>query len=113
MNIVGNPFLYKPYNPLLVDEVGDPATTELTTQATIRIADEWVADAVLFTELPVGIQTVAADAQNLGIELFETGEVPLKSLQFAASDRGKIGVVEGEHQVSFTEQFTEPDLPLC
>jgi hypothetical protein len=60
----------------------------------------------------VGVEVVSTDAQNLGIELFKARDVPLKSLQFTGSDRGKVGEVEGKDNVFFTENVTQVNGPL-
>lgn len=51
--------------------------------------------AVLLAEFLLCRQAVGADTQDLGVELFKSMEIFLKSLHFASSDRGEIGQVEG------------------
>ena len=60
----------------------------------------------------MGLEAVTTDAQNLGILLFKAFYVALKSLEFARSDRGKISVIEGQHQMFLAELITEMDGPL-
>ncbi len=59
----------------------------------------------------MGLEAVTTDAQNLGILLFKALDVALKSLQFARSDRGEVGVVEGQYQIFLAEQVTYMDGP--
>lgn len=73
------------------------------------VSDQRIAYGIRFTELTMGLEAVTADAQDLGIELFERCQIALKSLEFAGSDRGEICIVKGQHQVKFSEQLTDDD----
>ena len=45
----------------------------------------------------VAVDTVDADAQNLGVELLEAGEVRLQRPELAASGAGEVEHIEGQH----------------
>ena len=104
--VVGKTPLDEADDALLVDDVGDPTLAEVFLQGAV-VGDQGKADAVLGAEFPVRDQRVAADAQDLGVVLFETGQVPLKSLQFVGSGRGEIGEIEGQHQWPVLQQLGE------
>ena len=78
--VVGNPLLHEANHPGLVNDVGDAPTAEELPNFVTLIGQQREVDPVLTRELLMGLQTVATDAQNLGIQLFKAREVALKSL---------------------------------
>jgi len=67
---------------------------------------------MLAAKLLMSCQAVSADAQDLGVKLFKTLEICLKSLHLPGSAGGEIGEVEGQHDVSFPQIFRQQDGPL-
>jgi hypothetical protein len=110
--VVRDSLLLKANKAVAVNEIGDPPAAEQAANFTFLICDQGIGDAVELAELPVGVEAVTTDAQNLGIELFKAGNVPLKSLQLARSDRGEVGVIESQHQVFFTQQISQMNGPM-
>lgn len=82
--------------PLVVNDISDAPIPVKTLQAAV-IGNQGVADAIFFTKSLMGIERITTDAQDLGVELFKTVDIPLKSLQFARSNRGEIGIVESKN----------------
>jgi hypothetical protein len=91
---------------LLVDDISCPPLVVEFLQGTV-IGDQGKTDAMLLDKLPVRFERVGADAQNLGVVLFKVFNVALKSLQLAPSDRGKVGVIEGQDDWPRFQQFRE------
>ena len=107
--VIGNSLLDETDDPVTVDQVGDAAAAELAADVVPLVGDQRVVEAVFFAEPTMGREAVTADAQDLGIELFERGQVALKSFELAGSDRGEVGIMEGQHQVFFAEQLADDD----
>ena len=57
----------------------------------------------------MGLQRIATDAQNLGIELFKSFQIALKSLEFTLSNRGEIGKIEGQNGNFLLKHFSQVD----
>ena len=98
-------------DPLPVDQVGHAAATVKLADGAVGIVNQGEADSVFRRKGLMGRKVVATDAQHLDVALAEGRKVPLESDQFVASDRGKIGEVEGEHHI-LPAQVAEPDRPL-
>ncbi len=60
-------------------------------------------------EFLMRFESIAADAQNLGVELFKLRDIPLKSLEFAGSDRGEISIIESQHHWTLLQGLREGD----
>lgn len=60
---------------------------------------------MLLNKFLMGLQIIGTDTQNLGIELFKVFDLLLKSLQLAPSDRGEVGVIEGENHWPLLDDF--------
>lgn len=110
--VIGNPLLDETDDPVTVNQVGDAAAAELAANAVPLVGDQRVVEAVFLAEPAMGREAVTADAQDLGIELFERDQVALKSLEFTGSDQGEVGIIEGQHQVLFPEQFADDNRSL-
>lgn len=95
--VVGNPFDDKADHPVPIDQEGCPAAAVGFSEPLVLVADERETEAMTLGEFPVGFKAVAADAQNLGVERFETFDVVLKRFEFVASDRCEVGVIERQH----------------
>lgn len=92
--VVGYAFLNETYRALAIDDVSDPSAAEEAADLALFIGDKGKTDLVQLGKFLVGFERIAADAQDLGIELFKAGDIPLKSLQFPRSDRGEVGKVK-------------------
>jgi hypothetical protein len=78
--VVRDPLLDEANDSVAIDDIGDASAAELAAYLTSRVGNQWIVDGIFFTELSMGVKIVAADAQYLGIELFKTCDVVLKSL---------------------------------
>jgi hypothetical protein len=105
--VVRNPFLNQPDKPLFINDIGDPSASEQTSYLALLVGNQGVGNPIEFSEFPVGVKTVSTDAQNLGIELFKTGNISLKSLQLARSDRGKVSEIECQDNMLFPQNIAE------
>jgi len=95
------------HDPLPIDQEGNAPTAVQGTDRSVAVIDEREADAVFPGKGLMGVETVAADAQHLGVTLAKVRQIPLESDQFIASDRGEVGEVEGKDEL-LPAQFAEP-----
>lgn len=60
-------------------------------------------------KLPMSVERIATDAQNLGIELFKSLQIALKSLEYTLSDRGEISKIKRQDGNFFLQHFGQVD----
>jgi hypothetical protein len=105
--VVRNPFLNEADKTFTINDIGNPSAAEETTDLALLVGNQGIGDPVEFAEFPMGVKAVTTDAQDLGIELCKAGKIPLKSLQFACSDRGEVGEIERQNQMLLTQQVAD------
>lgn len=102
----------KANDPALIDDESHSSRSVMLLYLPVFIGNHGELHAILSFKFVMSRQTVCAYTQNLGVELFKTMEVILKSFHFTCSRRGKISKVEGEDNVLFTEKISQPGNPL-
>jgi hypothetical protein len=101
--VIGHSFHDEADDPLPVDQIGNASALKKPAYLTGRIIDQRKGYSVFLAELLVGLDGIAADAQNLSVALAKGFQIPLESDQFVASDRGEISKVEGEDDILSTQ----------
>jgi len=102
--VIRNAFQLEPDSSVLADQIGNPPAVELLLQLSAGIGHQREAKAMLPGEFSMRFEIIGTDAHDLGVELFKTGNIPLKSQQFVGSDRGKIGKVKGQDDGSLCQK---------
>lgn len=109
--VVRNTLLDKSNRTVRIQQVRHTSPLEQSADRTVGITDQRELQAMLLDKRLMGLERIATDAQNLGILLFKGRQVLLKSKQFILSDRGEIGVIEGQHDIP-AAKIRQMDQPL-
>jgi len=91
--------------------MGDPTTSVVFADTTI-IYNQRKGQTQFLGKIAMCLKIIFTHAQDLGVELLKTLDVVLKSLHFAGSARGEIGVIVSQNNRAVFQQVAENNLSV-
>jgi len=106
-----HPFMAVADESLCVDQVGDASAAVLLADRSV-ICHQRKGQAEGGGERLMRFRSVSADAQNLGMKRFKTGDLVLKHFHLVASAGGEVGIERGENHRPLTKKVAKNDLAV-